>query len=363
MDRRSFLRGTACAGLGVALGACANPFAPETVDRTRLAPRIKLFHWNDYIAPGLIDEFRAEFGVTVLIDAASSNRQIQQSIAAGAGHGYDLITISDYTVELMSNAGLLQKTAGAAGRLNVIAPTHRGLYYDPGNEFSVPYFWGTTGVLYDPARVSNPITSWMQLLTPPEQLIGRIGMLDDARETLAVALRALKYGGSTADRTQLEAARVLLLRQRRNAANFDASAVNSQRVLQGELIVAMTRTHHAIAAIRQNPALCYALPDAVSTVWQDNLCIPAGAPNAYTAGIFIDFLLRTESAARNAREVGAATPNIKVLQLNLLDAAVKNDALIYPDVAASGERFEWLLPLTPETDARYQEIFDEVKAG
>ncbi len=351
------------AGLGVVLSACANPFARESIDRAQLAPKLTILHWHDYIAHGLLDDFRAAHGVSVLLDTASSNQQIQQTIAAGADHGYDLITITDYAVAMMSSAGLLQRIVSPSDRLSVIAPTHRGLYYDPDNAYSIPYFWGTTGVLYDPARVSNPITSWMQLLAPPDHLIGRIGMLDDARETLAVALRALKYSGSTADRRQLEAARQLLLRQRRFVANFESSAVNSQRVLQGELIVAMTRTQHAMAAIRQNPALRYALPDAVSTIWQDSMCIPAGAPSAYTAGVLIDFLLRPPNAARNAREVGAATPNLGVLRDKLLDAATVSNALIYPDVAASGERFEWLLPLTQATDAHYREIFEEVRAG
>jgi spermidine/putrescine transport system substrate-binding protein len=363
IDRRLFLQGAAYAGLSAALGACANPFAPAAVDRARLAQQIKLFHWRDYIAPDVLEAFRKEYGVTVLLDTASSNQQIQQTIAATADHGYDLITITDYTVATMSAASLLQKIPDTASRLGVISTTHRGLYYDPRNEYSIPYFWGTTGVLYDPARVSNPITSWMQLLTPPERLIGRVGMLDDARETLAVALRTLNHPGSTADRAQLEAARQVLLRQRRDVANYDSSAVNSQRVQEGELIVAMTRTQHAISAIQQNPGLRYALPDAVSTIWQDSLCIPVGAPSAYTAGVFIDFVLRPEIAALNASAIGAATPNAEVLRRKLLDAAVLNDALIYPDVSVSGDRFEWLLPLTLETNTRYQAIFDEVKAG
>jgi spermidine/putrescine transport system substrate-binding protein len=365
MQRRQFLQAAAFGAIGLSLGACdAGWSTADAVDRSRLTQTIKIFHWSDYASSEVLRRFEEEFGVGVLIDTASTNAQIRDAIAAGANHGYDLIVIADYTVASMSREGLLERIEyGPKGKLGNLLKTSLALYYDPANLYSVPYLWGTTGVLYNPARVVNPISAWPQLLTPPDALIGRIGMLNDAREVLAVALRTGGASGNSRDPAAIAAARQRLQRQRRFVANYDSPEINSQRVLADELIVAMTRTHNAMAARLQNPSLAYALPDAVTTIWQDNFAIPRGAPSRYTAEVFIDFMLRPEIAAVNARSVGAATPNDAALRLNLIDAAILSDPAIYPNLNEAKDKFEWLEPLPEATELEYEQILTELKGG
>ena len=121
--------------------------------------------------------------------------------------------------------------------------------------------------------------------------------------------------------------------------------------------------HNAVAARRQKSSLVYVLPEPVSTVRQDNMVVPRGAPSQYTAEVFVNFMLRADVAARNTADIGAATPNEKIMRDKLLDPAVFNDASIYPPLAQAGRRFEWLIDLPPGATAQFQQVLDEVKGN
>lgn len=360
MNRRRFLQ--ACAGgAALTLTGCAAPFGALNGSATQLARSIKILHWSEYIASAVVQQFQSEFGTQVLVDVAVGSEQLRAAIAADASHGYDLIIARDYVVSNLVDASLLL----ALNRANLthfdnIASANRALYYDGGNRYSVPYFWGATGVLYDPARTRTPITDWRQLLEPAPELVGRIGMLNDARETLAVALRVAGFSGNSVLPAEIDTARAVLLKQRRSVANYDSAQVNAQRVLAGELTAAMTSTHNAVAARRQNSALVYVLPGPVTTVRQDNMVVPRGAPSQYSAEIFINFMLRPDIAALNTNAIGAATPNDRILRDKLVDPVLLNDASIYPPLSQAGSRFEWLTQLTADVDARYTAVLAEL---
>lgn len=368
MKRRALLKGgLALAGLAASAGVsgCAQLQRPAA-QRASLSPTLKIFHWSEYIAGSVVKKFEEEFSVKLLLEFTTNNEQIRDAIAAdpGGAHGYDLIVIADYMVAAMI-AGNQLETIDFSNVPNAanISPRNRNLYYDPTGAFSLPYFWGTTGVLYDPARVPAPILLWKQMLNPAPQLTGRIAMLDDARETLATALRVLGHSGSSDRPAEIDAAKALLLEQRRSTANYDAPQTNSQRVLAGELAAGVTYTNNAMAARRARPELRYALPDPVTTVWQDNLAIPRGAPNKRTAEVFIDFMLRPDVAAANASEVGAASPNALAVKQKLITETLTSDPAIYPELVGAGGKFEWLLNLQPEVAALYDTAFAEVKRG
>jgi spermidine/putrescine transport system substrate-binding protein len=363
MNRRRFLQ--ACAsGATLALSGCADPFGALNASTTQPVKSIKILHWREYIADAVVQQFQREFGTQVLIDVATGNEQMRAAIAADASHGYDLVIARDYVVSSMIEAGLLLRLVRAnLPNFANIASANRALYYDGTNSYAVPYFWGTTGVLYDPLRTQAPITNWRQLLEPAPDLIGRIGMLNDAREILAVALRVIGLTGNSIQQGDIEAARQVLLKQRRSVANYDSAQVNAQRVLAGELTAAMTSTHNAVAARRQNRSLVYALPDPVTTVRQDNMVVPRGAPSQHSAEVFINFMLRPDMAARNANDIGAATPNGRVLREKLIDPAMLNDTSLYPPLSQLGGRFEWLTRLPADADSRYAAVLAELMAG
>ncbi len=355
----------ALAGLAASAAAsgCAQVLRTAPA-RSALSPTLKVFHWSEYIAGAVVKRFEEEFGVRLLLEFTTNNEQIRDAMRAdpGGAHGYDLIVIADYMVAAMIADNQLE-TIDFANVPNAgnISPRNRNLYYDPTGAFSMPYFWGTTGVLYDPARVPAPILLWKQLLSPAPQLMGSIAMLDDARETVATALRVLGHSGSSDRPAEIGAAKALLLEQRRSIANYDAPQTNSQRVLAGELAAGVTYTNNAMAARRARPELRYALPDPVTTVWQDNMAIPRGTPNKRTAEAFIDFMLRPDIAAANAIEVGAASPNALAVKQKLITETLTSNTAIYPELVGAGGKFEWLLNLQPEVAALYDAAFAEVK--
>jgi spermidine/putrescine transport system substrate-binding protein len=368
LSRRSLLQAALAGSASMLLSACGDlattPLPPEdTVDRSQLSRTMRLLLWSETISNSVVQRFESAFGLDLLIDVANSNEDIAATLRSGETHGYDLAVVGDYMVATLISAGALNPIdVSKATNSRHIGERHRGLHYDPANSYSLPYFWGTTGVLYDPERVPEGIASWSQLLEPAQSLTGRIGMLDDAREIVAVALRASGAKGSSEARNDLRAARETLLRQRRFVAAYDPPQTNSQRVLMGELDAAMVRTHNAMAARREKPALRYVLPNPICTVWQHNFVIPKHAPSPYTAAALINFMLRPEIAAENSRAVGAASPNQTARVRGLLDKAQTDDPAIYPDLLKDGARFEWLTPLTPEADAEYQAILNAVKS-
>jgi spermidine/putrescine transport system substrate-binding protein len=365
MNRRNFLSASFCALATTSLAACGlNAPPPDPVDRSRLARTLKALFWSEHVSNAVTRKFESDYSLSVLIDTTNNDEHIRNAIQNNATHGYDVVVASDFMVATLIAQNSLERLDRAnIPNLRHIAPRHRQLYYDPENAYSMPYFWGTTGVLFNPEQLDTPITTWQQLLAPTPKLVGRIGMLDDARETVAVALRALKLRGSATQPEQLAEARQVLLQQRASVANYDAPQINSQRVAAGELSVAMTRTYNAMAAIRERPGLIYALPDPVTTVWQQNFAVPAGAVNRYTAEVFINFMLRPDIAGENARAVGAATPNDSAIRSGVIDAAVLNNPVIYPNMVDEGAKFEWLTSIDLQSNARYEALLAELKRG
>jgi spermidine/putrescine transport system substrate-binding protein len=363
-SRRSFVR-AALAGCTSALVSACTAITPtpasEGVDPAQLGRSMKMLLWSETISNSVVQKFKTAFGLNVFLDVVGSNEEIARTLRSDPKHGYDLIVAGDYMVAELIASGLLQPLkAEQIPNSKHIAERNRSLYYDADNAYSRPYFWGVTGVLYNPERLPGGITSWSQLLTPTATLTGRIGMLNDARELVAMALRVGGASGSSTNEAELATAQARLLRQREFVASYDAPQTNSQRVLTGELDAAMVRTHNAMAARREKPELRFVLPDPVCSVWQHNFLIPKAAPSPYTAATFINFMLRPEIAAENSRAIGAASPNQTALSRGLLDPAQVSDPTVYPDLINTNGRFEWLVNLTAAQTARYDAILAAV---
>jgi spermidine/putrescine transport system substrate-binding protein len=244
-----------------------------------------------------------------------------------------------------------------------IDPGLMGLYYDKGNEYSVGYFWGTTGLAYDSSKVKEPITSWKQVLEPNADLQGKIGMLDDMRELLGVGLRYKGFSANATKEEEIGAGKQVLIDQKKHVKVYADSPGNSTNLVSGDVVVAMMYTNDAATAINENPAIKYVIPTDVSTIWQDNMVIPKGAPSKYTAEVFINFMLRADIAAQNANDVGSGTPNAAALKQGLIDAKWVQDPTIYPDMKAMGNKLEWLVKGDPKVDELYDRAYQEIKAA
>ena len=376
MNRRSFLRlGLGLTGSTALLAACGGvPASPqpqgEQTPTTNTAPEslakeLTWYNWGNYIADSVLEKFKAEFGVTVKVDVYGSNEEMEAKFKAGGNPGYGLITPSDYMVSKMIAADLLEKiNFDRISNFKHIDDSHKRLYFDPTNEYSVAYNWGCTGFAYDKTKLPEPITNWKQVTNWPEALRGKLGMLDDVRELLAVGLRVLGYSGNATDPAEINAARDLLINLKRQANyTLTDSPSAATNIVAGDVFATQIYTNDAVNARRENPNVVYFIPGDVSTIWQDNLCVPKGAPSRYTAEVFIDFLCRPEIAAENANEIGLGTPNVTALKQGLIAPELAEDKAVYPDVAALGNALEFLKKGDPQVDELYQRAFDEIKTA
>ncbi|MBX7214611.1 MAG: spermidine/putrescine ABC transporter substrate-binding protein [Thermoflexales bacterium] len=335
--------------------------APPCGDKTKLSKSISMYNWSDYIADDILTAFEKECGVQVNIDNYDDNESMFAKFQAGGNPGYDIIVPSDYMVEKMIAAGLLLKIDYAnVPNIGNIDPSHRNLYFDPKSEYSVAYFWGTTGIAYDTAKVKRDITSWKDLLEPAADIKGKIGMLMDQREALGAALRLKGYSANSTDAKQIDEAKNLLIAQKKDVKGYYSSVDNRANLVSGDVVIAMMYTGDAINAAAEKPTIKYVIPTDVSTVWQDNLAIPKGAKNKYTAEVFINYLLRADMAAKNANDRKFPTPNAEAIKQGLIDKDLMGNKAIYPDVAALGKKLEFLVRGDAKSQALYDKAWTEV---
>ncbi|MCS6773997.1 MAG: spermidine/putrescine ABC transporter substrate-binding protein [Anaerolineae bacterium] len=375
MNRRAFLRLSfglgSMAALSAACGGQQTPApvgesAPTTAPAAEgLARQLNWYTWGGYSSDAVLDKFRQEFGVTVNVETYGSNEEMEAKFKAGGNPGYDLITPSDYMVAKMIAAGMLEKiNFNNIPNFAFIDPGHKKTYFDPTDEYSVAYNWGTTGFAYNKTRVEAPIDNWKQVMQWPDALKNRLGLLDDIRETMAMALRTLGFSGNTENPDEVNAARdaLVALKRRVNFALLDSPGMKTSLVA-GDLVGAMIYANDAVMARNENPDIVYVIPGDVSSVWQDNLCIPKGVPSKVTAEAFINFLCRPDIAALNANDIGLSTPNAEALRQGLIDPKLASDKAIYPDVQAMGNKLEYLRKGSPKMDELYQRAFDEVRSA
>lgn len=336
----------------------------ECGDKTKLAKELSWYTWGNYVSDDVLKRFTDACGVTVKVDVYGSNEEMEAKFKAGGNPGYDLVTPSDYMVAKMAAAGMLEKIDfNNIPNFKNIGPGHKGLYFDPNNEYSVAYNWGTTGIAYDKTKVKTPITNWKQIMEPADDLKGKVGMLDDMRELLGMALRYKGFSANSSSADEINAARDVLIAQKKFAKNYSDSPTNSTNLVAGDVLAAMIYTNDAVVAKSQNPNIEYVIPEDVSTIWQDNMAVPKGAPSQYTAEVFINFMTDSKNAADNANAAGLTTPNAEALKQGLISEELRSNPTIYPDVQALGKRLEFLRKGDPKVDELFQRAFDEVKAA
>jgi spermidine/putrescine transport system substrate-binding protein len=296
--------------------APANGAAGE-VDSAKLSSELRFYNWTDYIDPTILEDFENEYGVKIILDNYDANEDMIAKVRAG-GSGYDLVAPSDYAVQIMVADNLLAPLDKAL--LPNLVHADPGLlnkYFDEGNAYSVPYLYGLTGIAYNQQFFPEGVDSWAVLFDPAqaEKYTGQFSMQDDERETPGAALKYLGKSLNETDPAVLEQVRELLTAQKPLLAAYNSSDVN-RKLASGEYVMAHAWSGMAMQArnglgeeFSGNPDIKFVIPKEGGTIWMDNLAILADSPNAYTAHVFIDFLLRPEIAARNAEYVGYLTPN------------------------------------------------------
>lgn len=332
-----------------------------------------VFTWTEYIDPEIVAEFERETGIAVTIDLYDSNESMIARVREG-NSGYDIVVPSDYAVQTMIKDNLLAPLdKSRLPNLQHIDPDHLGLYFDPENAYSVPYFWGTTGIAYDTTQFAAPPDSWAALFDPQvlatyepqpaNRLPKKVSMLEDPRETPGAALIYLGKPINSTDPADLQMVETLLTTQKNFIAAYDSSNVNLNLSI-GEVIIAHAWSGMAAQAIigiddkPGNPNIGFVIPREGGVIWQDNLAILAGAANQEAAHAFIDFLMRPEIAARNADYVLYLTPNQSARALLSAETQAVYASGIEPDDATM-QRLQWI-ERNEQTDTAFADLWTRI---
>jgi spermidine/putrescine-binding protein len=330
-------------------------------DPSQLSTSVSFYNWGDYIDPDVLTLFEEECGVEVIYDTYSSNEDLLAKLQAGAS-GYDVIVPSDYMVAIMIQLGLLKELDRAnLPNLEHIGANFLDQPFDPGNLYSVPYFWGVAGFGYDADQVTTPPTSLAALFDPAqaEQYAGKISVLNDSREVIGAALKYLGYSMNSTDPAQLEEAKQAILAVKPYILTFDSDTY-SDLVVSGDTVLGHGWNGGFAIAIAENADrnLGFVIPEEGLTLFIDNLAVPATAPNPYTAEVLINFLHDPEIAARLSEFVLYATPNEAALEF--IADEVKSNTGIYPPQEALVNT-EYLTDVG-EATLLYERIWTEIKA-
>lgn len=290
-----------------------------------------IYNWGEYMDESLREDFEKETGIKVIYEEFATNEDMYVKLKNG-GTSYDLAMPSDYMIEKLIKEDMLEEIdLTKVPNYKNIGEVYKNLPYDPDNKYSVPYFWGTVGIMYNKSLVKDPVDSWSILFD--EKYKGQVLMLDSQRDSLMVALKLLGYSMNTRSEKELEEAKALLLDQKKRGMVMAYVVDNGKDIMvSGGAAFMQTWNGEALALRDENPDLDFALPKEGTNIWYDGMVIPKGAENYEEALAFIDFMLRPENAARNTEYVGYSTPNVEGYKL--LSEELQNNPVAYPDLSA-----------------------------
>lgn len=318
-------------------------------------PTLYVYNWGDYIDEDVLGEFEKEFGMKVVYDTYSTNEDMYVKIKSG-GSNYDVIFPSEYMLTRMLEEDMLEKIdLEKIPNSKHLDQRLMGTVYDPKNEYSLPYLWGTLGILYNTTLVDEEITSWDVLWDAKYRK--QILMLDSQRDSIGAALIRLGYSVNTKNVDELAEAGELLKEQKPLVLAYVVDE-GKDKMVSGEATLALTWSGEAMYAISENDDLAYVIPEEGTNVWFDVMAIPKGAKNVDGALKFMDFLNRPEIALRNTEYVGYSTPNLAARAM--LPEELQNDRQAYPndEDIANAEFFIHL----GDTLRHYDRVWTEVKA-
>ena len=328
-----------------------------------------VYNWGEYIDEDVISQFEEETGITVVYDLFETNEEMYPVIEAGAVN-YDVVCPSDYMIQKMRENDLLAElNFDNIPNIDQIDPAYMEMSqaFDPENKYSVPYCWGTVGILYntkllDELGVPAP-TKWADLWD--ERLSGEILMQDSVRDAFMVALKKDGYSMNSESKDELEQAKQELIDQKPLVQAYVIDQVRD-KMIGGEAAVGviysgeMLYIQDEVANLGLDYDLEYVIPEEGTNLWLDSWVIPKNAKNKENAEKWIDFMCRPEIAKANFEYITYPTPNKGAFEL--LDKEMQNNKAVFPDIDSlkNSEVYKYL---GDETDAVYNELWKEVKAN
>ena len=327
-----------------------------------------LYNWTEYIDPALIDKFEAEYGVQVIEDFFPSNEELFAKVSSGAS-GYDVVVPSDYMVSIMIDEGLLMPLQrDAIPNAKNVDPKFTEVPFDPGNVYSMPYQWGTTGIAVNMDVLGEDFPeSWALIFDPniADTYAGQISMLDDPRESLGAALKYLGYSLNTTNEAELAQAADLISQAKKDILLFDSDQFEDLLVA-GETNIAHGWNGDFFGAFDDvsddsydaYEHYYYFVPEEGGVQWVDNMAILADAPHPCTAHAFINFILDPENGAALTNFNFYASPNAAATEF--IDPEILDDPSIYPPPETLAN-LEFIAD-TGDFETKYSDYWEQAKS-
>lgn len=331
------------------------------------AGEVYVYNWGEYIDESVIKQFEDETGIKVIYDMFETNEEMYPVIEAG-GVKYDVVCPSDYMIQKMAENNLLAEiNFNNVPNLKEIDPKYLEMSksFDPENKYSVPYCWGTVGILYNTSMVApeDVPAKWSDLWD--EKYKDNILMQDSVRDAFMVALKSLGYSMNTTNEAEINEAKELLIRQKPLVQAYVIDQVRD-KMIGGEAAVGviysgeMLYIQNEVKDLDLDYSLEYVIPEEGTNLWLDSWVIPANAPNKENAEKWINFLCRPDIAKKNFEYITYPTPNKGAF--DLLDPEFQNNKAVFPD-ADTLKNSEVYQYLGDEVDSLYNEAWKEVKSN
>lgn len=289
-------------------------------------PKLRVSTWSNYFPDSVIQDFTAKTGIKVELSYISSNEELFAKLKAGAT-GFDIVQPSDYMVRQLKSLSMLSKLDPTLiPNLSRLEDYYKNLSYDPGNEYSVPFTWGTSGIAVNTSKVAlkeNEV-SWELLFNSPSPR--QTSLLDDMREVFSGVLFLNNLSPNSRDLTALGLAKKQISQIKNRVLMFTSEP--KPLLLREELFIAHIFSSDAVQAQVENPAIKYFIPKEGGIIWTDNFAIPASSQHKLQAHAFIDYFLTPENALTTVRQSHLASPNKGVKAL--LSPDEKSNPNIYP---------------------------------
>ena len=276
-------------------------------------PVVNVCSWGEYIDEDLITQFEEETGILVNYQTSESNEALYSLLKSGAGD-YDVIVPSDYMISQLIEEGMLEKLDySQIPNFSLIDPRFRNLPYDPANEYTVPYTWGTVGIIYNTTMVEEAPTSWSVMFD--EKYAGNVLMFRNSRDAIAIALLYLGYDVNTTDEAQLRQAADLIFDAKRRGV-YQAFVMDEifLKMEGGNAAIGAYYAGDYLTAAENNPDLGFVVPEEGSNWFVDAMCVLKDAPHYDEAMAWINFIASTKANLANMDMIWYASPNTEALE-------------------------------------------------
>ena len=278
------------------------------------AAELRIYTWSEYMDEEKMPaDFKAETGIKVRLDIYENNEEMVAKLQAGGARQYDIIVPSDYIMPVLVSQNLVKPLdLSKIPNIKNLKPMFRNTAYDPGNKYSVPYQWGTVGLMYRKDKIGeDAVKSWSIFFDPAKQP-GPFWLIDEVREMIGISLAYQGYDYNSAVPSELKAASDLLVATKHSkmCMGFKPGVGGKNDVVAGTAVAAIVYNGDAIQSVVEDPEhLGFAIPKEGSELWVDSMCIPSHAPNPEAAYKWINWILEPKVGAELSNYNRYATPN------------------------------------------------------